>query len=185
MSNPESMTEGEIREAVKIAAGRQFANDPDTLVIEEMFVDGYAARVDVAVINGALHGYEIKSARDTLQRLPGQVESYGRVFDAMTLVVAERHLADAQALVPDWWAIAVPAEAPSGPELHELRSSGPNPGVDALALAQLLWRDEAIAVLEQKDVARGLRGSPMGHALSAVLHLDRTSGVENRQGSSS
>jgi hypothetical protein len=48
--------------------------------------------------------YEIKSERDDLTRLPGQVAVYGQVLDRATLVVAERHCAAALTLIPDWWA---------------------------------------------------------------------------------
>jgi hypothetical protein len=43
--------------------------------------------VDVAVINGEIHGYELKSERDTLERLPRQVEVYSAVLGRATLVV--------------------------------------------------------------------------------------------------
>jgi predicted nucleic acid-binding protein len=39
-----------------------------------------------------LIGFEIKTARDTLRRLPTQIEAYSRYFDHAVLVVAEKHL---------------------------------------------------------------------------------------------
>ena len=72
--------------------GGDAQNDPQTLIVEELGIRQGAARVDVAVVNGSLHGYEIKSARDTLERLPKQSELYSSVFDTITLVTAENHL---------------------------------------------------------------------------------------------
>ena len=48
-------------------------------------------RIDVAVLNGEMCGYEIKSDRDTLERLPFQIEIYSKEFDKLTLVVGRRH----------------------------------------------------------------------------------------------
>ena len=45
-----------------------------------------AARVDIAVINGHIRGVEIKAEADSLERLPRQVEAYGRVVDRATLI---------------------------------------------------------------------------------------------------
>lgn len=166
------MVEAEIRTMVKEAACRRFARDPATLIVEEMVVDRYAARIDVAVVNGALHGFEIKSARDTLARLPRQVESYARVFDTVTLVVAERHLARATEVAPVWWGIevAVPSERGDG-TLRRHRRATQNPAVDPLALAALLWRAEAIALLDERGLAVGLRGRPRRELWTALAEL--------------
>ena len=53
-------------------------DEADTVVIEELGLCRGQVRVDVAVVNGLLHGYEIKSDRDSLRRLGVQVEVYGK-----------------------------------------------------------------------------------------------------------
>jgi hypothetical protein len=58
----------EIRASLLATLERQFAGDPETLIVPEMHVHRGASGVDVAVVNGALRGYEIKSKRDTLER---------------------------------------------------------------------------------------------------------------------
>lgn len=62
-----------------------------------------ACRVDVCVINGHLHGYEIKSDVDTLRRLPLQQQFYSDVLDKATIVVGQRHLDHALETLPAWW----------------------------------------------------------------------------------
>jgi len=57
------------------------------------------------VINGELHGFELKSERDTLARLEDQAELYSQVFDRMTLIIAKRHLEKAVPKIPRWWGI--------------------------------------------------------------------------------
>ena len=64
-----------------------------------------SGRIDVAVVNSKLHGYEIKSAVDTLERLPSQQESYSKVFDRITLVADERHIPEAVKILPPWWGL--------------------------------------------------------------------------------
>jgi hypothetical protein len=58
-------------------------------IIEELGVVHGKSRIDIAVINGLMHGYEIKSDKDTLQRLPEQMNMYNSVFNKVTLVVGK------------------------------------------------------------------------------------------------
>ena len=46
------------------------ALEPDTLFISELVLQRGAARIDLAVINGKLHGYEIKSDADNTRPSP-------------------------------------------------------------------------------------------------------------------
>ena len=50
----------------------------------------WQVRIDIAVVKGALHGFEIKSDFDNLKRLARQVDLYSQVLDRATLVVGER-----------------------------------------------------------------------------------------------
>ena len=133
--------------------------DPHLFVVDELDLLGQV-RVDVGVVAGALWGYEIKSAHDTLRRLPKQVEVYSRVLDFAVLVVAECHLDAAQDLLPPWWGIAVAVDDASAVRVDRVRHASPNPGVDASALVQLLWRDEAIELLADRGMDRGVRTKP-------------------------
>lgn len=107
-----------------------------------------ATRVDVAVINGSLHGYEIKSDRDTLVRLPTQVEIYNRVLDYSTIVCGSKYLGKVADIVPEWWGITEVSGTGSKPVFVEHRAPSRNSTVDPLAIAQLLWRDEAAELLQ-------------------------------------
>ncbi|WP_300554835.1 sce7726 family protein, partial [Desulfovibrio sp.] len=85
------MRDQEIRAALHETELKKFYENGD-LILDELGVCSGASRVDVAVINGALHGYEIKSDQDTLDRLPQQILSYSRVLDRVTLVACDNHL---------------------------------------------------------------------------------------------
>ena len=53
---------------------KPYRTAPNTIVVDELGLSHAKARIDVAVINGCVHGYEIKSSLDTLNRLPAQLE---------------------------------------------------------------------------------------------------------------
>lgn len=130
-----------------------------TLLLDELGLCG-AVRVDVAVVNGALSGFELKSAADTLKRLPVQVDYYSRVLDYSTLVVAENHVDAALRMTPRWWGCSVATWDGHSVTLRERRRPKLNPSIDPYSLAQLLWREESLQVLERHDAARGVRGKP-------------------------
>ncbi|WP_205446878.1 sce7726 family protein [Candidatus Frankia alpina] len=132
--------------------------DPGTLVLDELDLCGLT-RVDVAVVNGHLTGYEIKGSTDTLRRLPGQVTVYSQVLDFAELVVAENHYERALDLLPDWWGVRV-ASGVDQVRLDGVRPARMNAAVDPGALVQLLWRDEALSELAARGLARGFRSRP-------------------------
>lgn len=123
-----------------------YINDYSTIIIPEMnILNGYV-RIDIAVINGLFHGYEIKSDMDTLQRLPRQAEYYGRVFDQMVLVTTPKYIEQVQSIVPSWWGIKYYNEFN---ELITIRNCSCNNNVDTYSRLTLLWKDELIELLCQ------------------------------------
>lgn len=134
---------------------------PGAVVLDELGLDYGASRVDVAVVDDTgLHGFEIKSPVDKLDRLPRQVAGYGRVLDTVTLVAAADHMAGAERLVPAWWGLWVV----DGQGFKEARQAGSNPAPDPVAIAKLLWREEAEAL-----VRRGARPAGLSRMTKAAL----------------
>ena len=134
--------------------------DENTTIIDELGVCRGRVRIDLAVVNGVFHGYEIKSDRDSLRRLCGQVELYGKVLDYVTLVVGDRHLVKAMDAVPFWWGVLRVHSDQNGPRFKAVRKGRKNLHRDARSLVELLWLDDAIALLAQRDATRGVRGKP-------------------------
>jgi hypothetical protein len=140
----------DVRKALKREVLKQHERDVDTLVLHELGLRHGAARVDVAVVNGALHGYEIKSDADTLERLPAQIATYSLVLDKATLVVGERHAEKAITLLPSWWGIKIASQGPRGGiSLHQEKYVRMNPSIDPLAVAELLWSNEVRDILRE------------------------------------
>ena len=126
-------------------------------IIEEMAVCDGDARVDIAVANGKLCGYEIKSNADTLERLPLQQSCYDKTFDTVSIVVGEKYEKIIKDYVPDYWGILVIKERNDDLKLVKRRRAKINKNVDGNALLELLWREEILLLLKTKKI-RGLSG---------------------------
>jgi hypothetical protein len=156
------MRDSDVRAAVTGWLRGKHADDPTTRIVQEMGVWNGSVRIDVAVINGELHGFELKSDRDTLDRLEAQAEIYSQVFDRVTLVAGKRHVEKATAKIPDWWGIASATMVESGPpRLRPIRRAERNPNLDMMQMARLLWRPEALQILDRHGYSRGFKSKPV------------------------
>lgn len=152
------MRDHHVRSALRaVLAEEHRAYAEDTLVVDELDLCGYV-RVDIAVLNGSLSGFELKSQQDNLKRLPCQVEFYSRVLDYATLVVAENHQASALELIPSWWGHMTARWIDGRVVLDDVRSPALNPDPDPVSMALLLWREEALEELTTRGRDRGVRG---------------------------
>lgn len=135
--------------------------------VYEFWVPRSNERADVVVIGAHMSGFEIKTERDTLKRLPRQAAAYARLFDRCTVVVAERHMAAAMEMLPEWWGVIAIVSDNRLPSFLPVRSATPNDGVDPETLVRLLWREEVRAILS----ALGNEPDPRAGRLSMWQHL--------------
>ncbi|MBT2289492.1 sce7726 family protein [Paenibacillus albidus] len=165
----------DIRASLHSVLREEHKNEPDTLILDELGLCQGDARIDVAVVNGAINGYEIKSESDTLGRLPRQTDAYNRVFDTVTILTASRFIEGIEDIIPEWWGITK-AEMDADGIVHffPYRMPHQNPSIDPTALAQLLWREEALSVLKERGLQKGLLSKPrqlLWNALAEQLEL--------------
>ena len=147
-------TDREIRAALHQKRLKRLHASPDTIVIDELGLAHANVIVDIAVINGTLDGFEIKSAQDSLARLPKQLMVYERCLERLTIVCDVRHAAAVKRMAPAWAGILQVEKGPRGAvRFRSVRPALRNPNVRPELLAHLLWRPEAIALLTQLDVA--------------------------------
>jgi hypothetical protein len=157
------MRDRDIRDVLRRELLAQHGKDPDTRIVEELGLCQGDVRVDVAVINGSLSGFEIKSDQDTLGRLPGQQRVYGMTLDYVTIVAHASHIDAVERVVPDWWGITEVTSGVGvgvGVALTIAREARQNPHVEPYAVAQLLWRDEVLSLLKARGTAAGLADKP-------------------------
>ena len=127
-------------------------------LISELGIEHGNFRIDIVTINGIIHGYEIKSDADSLTRLPEQAGAYSAIFDKVTLVVGEKHIIRALSIIPDWWGVKLARSRSDGfVSLSNIRSPLKNTSIDKLAVSRLLWRNEALDILDSRNAVFGVK----------------------------
>lgn len=141
-----------IRQLLKDTELQHFFYDSDSKVVDELSLPVAKARIDVAVINGSLHGYEIKSASDTLQRLPSQIEAYTKVFDYLSIVTENKYHDRITEFLPSWVGIIVCDENKGVKTIKQVRKAKLNKAKQGFFIAKLLWREELIQSLIEYNI---------------------------------
>jgi hypothetical protein len=155
------MNDHHLRSALKLKVLARHAKDPDTRILDELGLRHGEARIDIAVVNGIIHGFELKSDKDNLKRLPRQMKIYNSVLDKVTLVVGGRHADEALKIVPDWWGVKIAdMGVRGGITFTDFRRARNNPSLDPLAVSKLLWREEALSLLDELGSADRFRCKP-------------------------
>lgn len=148
-------------------------------MVDEMGLNHGSVRADMAVINGTMHAFEIKSDLDTLYRLPNQQKAYSAIFDKVTLIVGKHHAVEAMLIVPDWWGIEVARLEDGVVVFDNIRTPKTNKNRDSLSIVRLLWRGEALRVLEENGAARGLRSKPRAQIYQKVTEILDIDAISN------
>lgn len=172
------MLDRDIRSYLQATYLRRYKEDGISCVVEEMGLSAHAARIDIGVINGQLVGYEIKSDRDTLNRLPSQLEVYNQIFDRITVVCGPKHLGKLQRILPQHIGLLVTQKLNGTWELVTIRESSQNPHRTAYMIASLLWHKEAKALLEELGLGKGisrLRRWELWERISQNLSVEQVS----------
>ena len=127
---------------------KKFIKNPEDTIIIDEFSGGYStARIDISVLNGSFHGYEIKSERDTLERLPNQIEYYRKIFEYITIVTTEKY-------VEKIFGVFVVQKNRNGLKLKKIKSPKKNKNIDYWELSKLLWKDELKEILRENKIKK-------------------------------
>lgn len=175
------MNDMEIRAALQRRVFGRYQTNPQVLILSELGLRHGAARIDFLLVNGMLHGFEIKSDRDTLSRLLDQRRVFNSTLDRVTLVVGYRHAGEAMNLIPDWWGVKLASKGRRGGiQFSDARSPRNNPSPDIQAVAKLLWRDEALALLEEMGAATGVYSKPRTEVYARLVESASPEIIRNR-----
>lgn len=125
--------------------GQQAA--PDVIACEVPFA-GARRRADFVVVSGAnFHAYELKTARDNVHGIAGQVGDYQLCFPYVTAVVDAAHTASVRALLPTGVGLIV-----FNGQFTSMRKAAERVRLSKDYLADFLGRRAAIAMLKERGV---------------------------------
>lgn len=141
------------------------------VLINEYCLSNTGTRADVVLIENELHGFELKSDRDVLSRLPRQIYGYNKVLDKITLVVGKTHVKEVLFLIPDWWGLMIAHEQNGAVTLHSVREALLNPMQDLSSLAQLLHRNELVIILSGIGKKKSLSNKSKRALISMLLDV--------------
>jgi len=161
MADFKKMYDKQIRDAVYQKLFRRYKNTANVLVLEEVGLRHGSARIDFLTVKDRLHGYELKGDKDSLYRLENQMPVYNSVLDRVTLIVGYRLADKAMRSVPDWWGVKLAHLGNRGAiHFHDARGPKNNPNIEKVALAKLLWQEQALEVLKEIGADAGVRSKP-------------------------
>ncbi|BBB12513.1 sce7726 family protein [Sphingopyxis sp. FD7] len=138
----EAAVKAQVLDHIRQASGRR-----KPILTAELTLGTSGTRADVAVLSDEeLIGLEIKTERDSLRRLPSQIEAYARYFDHVVIVAAPCHFADLAEM--DLHGASVWRSTKDG--LDPL-ISGQRNSVSPLAYLDLMTRQEKKEVVAKGD----------------------------------
>jgi hypothetical protein len=87
------------------------------------------------------------------------MHEYNAVFDKITIVVGQRHLLDAIHQIPEWWGITLAKiNLDQQVVFYSIREAKNNNDKQVpVSIARMLWRAEALKILEERNEADGIR----------------------------
>lgn len=132
----------------------------------------HEARIDIFVIDKdkMFHGYEIKTAMDSLSRLKTQMTIYNNVFDYINIVIPEIHYQKVKKIIPWFWGIIIMNELTmqfryaSMPKLNNFNLN---------VFARYLWRKEAKELLRKQGriVSRGYSNKSKNTIINRLVEI--------------
>lgn len=110
-------------------------------------------RTDAVLVCDKLIGFEIKSDRDSLERLQRQVKDYNRFFDLNYVVVGTRYLEKVKTVIPPCWGIFHVYLDEENMLLLELeREATKNDKVRLTNQYGMLWKSELMAIIKRNHI---------------------------------
>jgi hypothetical protein len=61
-------------------------------------------------------------------------------------------------VLPEWWGVLLVETGGAQATFRQIRAALPNPAPDTRTLVELLWREDAVSLLNQHGLGRGIGG---------------------------
>jgi len=161
----------DIREPLISWIASRHPADGSTGIIQEFEMPRPSARIDLAVVNGEMSGFEIKSDADTLIRLRSQVPAFSRFFDKVSLVTTQRHLPCARKMIPEWWGIMVFKQEGA---FRVVRSAKQNRNTDVSSLLFALTKAEIVEIAQRAGLKMRISQKKADMTGSVVIEISES-----------
>lgn len=147
---------------------KKYQSNDNCLILEEVGIMYGSAIVDLVVFSKIYNqAFEIKSAEDSLSRLPMQLKHYIQVFDYITIITQPSHLEEVKTICPKFCGILV---VYNDWDMEYVQKPVANPFIRKEKLIQVLWRDEVYKFLKEKGI-KGLSTASNAKVKKAACQL--------------
>lgn len=162
------MAEAKLKAAVVDRLMSTGVLDADSVLVSELTVANWTHRTDMVVANGRLWGFELKSDRDSLDRLPTQLVAFSALFEKLVVVVAEKFESRATQLVQEVEGVGLWISRKSGELVERIRPKVMP--LDAGSAISLMTSEELRLMLRARGL-RGLHGARRKELVDLASHL--------------
>jgi hypothetical protein len=152
---PAGMLNSDIRHALREHLKRQAGFSDDLLFAKDLGLAHHKSRIDLTALSPlTIHGYQIKSDRNTLIHVEAQIKIYEQTLPYLTFVVTPMHVNPILEITPDWCGILTVIQQPINRiNFSFARHEKPSPKLNPIMLAHILRQDEAIELLNEYGYA--------------------------------
>ena len=99
----------------------ELSKDKELEIYQEFVLPSSKARADIVTVGEIFTGYEIKSDKDSLQRLSTQIPEYDVYLEKNYIVVGEKYSSKIKDYIPEYWGIIVVSEDKDDNNNHQLK----------------------------------------------------------------
>lgn len=181
ISCPDILGDKEIRHFLKLRLARSIP--APRAILEELRVHNGNAIADIVTIHNDSHCYEIKSDKDSVERVQRQAQFYDVAFRRVTLVTTARHLERALIFAPSHWGILIAKATQGRVVFTHVRSARLNERFTKQLALLTLWRSELATLAEPIAVSSlaKLSRKTLAELLSESLSTAKVSQEIGRQ----
>ena len=99
----------------------ELSKEKELEIYQEFVLPSSKARADIVTVGEIFTGYEIKSDKDSLQRLSTQIPEYDVYLEKNYIVVGEKYSSKIKDYIPEYWGIIVVLEDKDDNNNHQLK----------------------------------------------------------------
>lgn len=96
---------------IRQALLKEFSKNTELEIYQEFVLPSSKARADIVTVGEIFTGYEIKSDKDSLQRLSTQIPEYDIYLEKNYIVVGEKYSSKIKEYILKYWGIIVVSES--------------------------------------------------------------------------